>query len=195
VRFLIAALGSRYSALLDNVIRDGLSTICVSFSYQFRNAFQYKTVMAKSKKNKSHQLSEVISQPRMDLAGTEEHSNPSRSQHIGADWQSLGELELLVDSDAAQKVHLWLTESLKPLELQEDFINKVLKSAQGAVARIIQVESVMKFEHIHISLLVPPAQTLTRQSWGFFRDEKLINSADGPVMPVQRITFYLYLEG
>jgi hypothetical protein len=151
--------------------------------------------MAKSKKNKYHQLREFRSQECMDLAGTEEHSNQSSSQHMDANWQFLGELELPVDSDAVQTVHLWLTESLKPLELQEDFMNKILKSAQGAVARIIGVEAVREFEHIRIILLVPPEQMLTGQSWGFFRDEKLIDAAEGPVMHVQRITFYLYLEG
>lgn len=151
--------------------------------------------MAKSKENKSHSLNEVMSQKRMDLEGTEENSNQSPSRHMDANWQFLGELELPVDPDAVQTVRLWLTESLKPLELQEDFMNKILKSAQGAVARIIGVESVMESEHIHIILLIPPTHTLTSESWGFFRDEKRIDAAEGAVMHVQRITFYLYLEG
>jgi hypothetical protein len=114
---------------------------------------------------------------------------------VGTDWQRLGELELPPGSDAEQTIYVWLTKSLKPLALPENFVNKVSESAQGAVVRITAVKSIMKFEHIYLVLFVPPEQDLKEQSWGFFRVEKILDPAEGALMQGPLIEFYLYREG
>lgn len=130
-----------------------------------------------------------------DLVDLEEHVNPSRNQRMGTDWQYLSELELPPGSDAEQTIYVWLTKSLKPLALSENFVNRVSESAQGAVARITGAEPILKFEHIYIVLFVPPAPDLKEQSWGFFRVEKIRDPAEGALMHGPLIEFYLYREG
>ena len=129
------------------------------------------------------------------MVDPEEHVNPSRNQRMGTDWQYLSELELPPGSDAEQTIYVWLTESLKPLALPENFVNKLSESAQGAVVRITGVESMMKFEHIYIVLFVPPEHSLKEQSWGFFRVEKIMDPAEGAFLHGPLIEFYLYREG
>ena len=132
---------------------------------------------------------------RTDLADTEEHLNQSRHQHMDTDWQFLGELGLPVGSDPQQMVAAWLTTSLRTLDLPEDFVNKVLKSAQDAVTRLTRVESVMKIEHIHVRLFISPTHTQVSPFWGFFRAEKIMDTAEDALVHGQMIAFYLYVEG
>lgn len=124
----------------------------------------------------------------------EEPANKSQDQLPDSDWQCLCELELRVFDHAEQTVHVWLTECLKPLDLQEDFMDKVLRSAQGAVARSVRVEPELKPESIHILLFVPPEHGLKNESWGFFRVEKIRDEAQSAVAHGQTMAFYLYLE-
>lgn len=141
--------------------------------------------MAISKRDRSHNSGRFKNRGK--------HTNPSQNQLTDADWQFLGKLELRVAADAEQKVHVWLIEALKPLDLQEDFVHKVLRSAQGAVARLVHAESI-EFEHIHITLFVPPQLTRKDRSWGFFRIEKSMVTAEDHVVHGRMIALYLYLE-
>ena len=130
------------------------------------------------------------------MTDTQEHLNPSRNQPrpMFADWQFFCELGLPLDSDAEQTVAVWLAESLKRLDLPEDFVNKVLTSAQEAVTRLTRIESVLKIEHIHVSLFIPPAPIQESQSWGFFRAEKIMDTAGDATVHSQVIAIYLYVE-
>jgi ribosome maturation protein Sdo1 len=110
-------------------------------------------------------------------------------------WQFLDELELPVSSDAEYHLRTWLTSSLNPLNMHADVLNKVLKSAQEAVARLIRAEVAIKLERIKITLLVPAECTSKGQSWGFFRVEKSMNRTENTLAPGCAIEFYLYQEG
>ena len=125
----------------------------------------------------------------------QEPVHPSQNQHTDSEWQFLSELEVPVGSDAEQRVAVWLTKSLKTLDLPEDFVNKILKSAQDAMTRLTRVESVMNIEHIHVCLFIPQTHTQESQFWGFFRAEKVMDTAEDTLVHGQMIAFYLYLEG
>jgi hypothetical protein len=183
----IACLQGMYSIILDLVLRDGLSSICVNFRYPFRYAFLYKALMAMSKKDRSRNSS--CCKDRAELV------DPSQSQRTDPGWQLLCELELPVVNDVEQTVHGWMAESLEPLALQKDFMNKVLRSAQRAVARTVRREPGLKLEYIQIMVFVPLRHDVKDQSWGFFRIEKSIAEAQNAVARGQTIVFYLYLEG
>lgn len=175
-----------------------LSSICVSFLYHLGNVSLYRVVVTISNGKKSQELSGLIYTDyaeRMDVAESIEHVDQSRNQRMITGWQFLGELELPVGSDAERIVHTWLTKSLDPLNMHVDFLNKVLMSAQEAVARAIRAEAVMKFGRIQITLFFPSERALKGQSWGFFRVEKIMDTLEGAMAPARGIEFYLYLEG
>ena len=113
----------------------------------------------------------------------------------GPNWQILGELELPIGVSMDDAIHAWLMELLSPLNLYEDILNKIRMSAQNVTTRIPQVETRMKFEHIHLTVYVPANLTSKGQSWGFFRVERIINATTDVTVPDHAIDFYLYLEG
>lgn len=119
-------------------------------------------------------------------------SSPNLSK---SGWRILGELELPIGAEADSVVSAWLTQILNPLNLHTDFLNKVLKSAQDAAARAMQVDNLMKFRHIHLLAFAPADVTSMGETWGFFRIEK-VGSSLGRENPFEHsIEFYLYLEG
>lgn len=111
------------------------------------------------------------------------------------DWQILGQLELPVASQSDDAIRIWLKETLNPLNLHADFLNKILKSAQDSAARTMQIESGMGFEHIHLLVFVPSDRTSKGLTWGFFRIEKIENTKADESPPDHAIEFYLYVEG
>lgn len=113
----------------------------------------------------------------------------------GANWQVLGDLELAFGSEADSAISSWLTEVLSPLDLQTDFLNKVLKSAQESAAHALQAEPVMALEHIHLLIFAPPDPRIKGLTWGFFRIEKVENALVDRDFPDHAIEFYLYVEG
>jgi len=120
-------------------------------------------------------------------------NKPSSNNFPGADWQILGELELPVgSSNADDAIKARLMEILNPLNLHADFLNKILKSAQDAAARVMQ--NGMELEHIHLLVFAPKDRSSKRQTWGFFRIEKIEGAADVD-SPNHAIEFYLYVEG
>lgn len=113
----------------------------------------------------------------------------------GTDWQILGELKLSIDASVHSVAGRWVAETLSPLDLQKDFMNKVLKSAQDVVARAVQAESVRASEHLHLSIFVSQDQISGGRTWGFFRIEKLEGALADENDLDHAIEFYLYPEG
>jgi hypothetical protein len=88
-----------------------------------------------------------------------------------------------------------LKEFLDPLELHENFVHRILSSAQQTAARILRVNAEIKLQHINVLVLVPSKRTLQKQTWGFFSVEKLEGTKDGGVANKRTIEIYLYMEG
>jgi hypothetical protein len=169
------------------MLREGLSNICVKFRHLLPWAFLYKAVVTMSRKDRPRNAG--------SFQGREETANPSRNPLANSDWQILCELVLRVFNHAEQTVHSWLTECLELLDLQEDVVDRLLRSAQGAVARTVGAEVGSRPEYIEILLFVPPDHELKGQTWGFFRVEKIVDARQDAVSHGQTIAFYLYLEG
>jgi hypothetical protein len=110
------------------------------------------------------------------------------------DWQRLGELEILSDSEIERAVQAWLNKTLGPLGLHSDLLDRILRSACEAATRALQLEnSSMGFWHVHLLAFSSHNGETKRQTWGFFRLEKL-EAATGANSPNHAIEFYLYLE-
>ena len=92
-------------------------------------------------------------------------------------------------------INVRLTELFSPLHLDVNFLNRVLRSAQDAVARVMQVESMTKFEHIHLLVFVPADRISNGQICGFFRIEKIEGTNQGENPPGLAVEFYLYQPG
>lgn len=122
-------------------------------------------------------------------------NDSSHTHSLGNNWHILGELELPVGASTDNALQSWLTELLDPLNLHADFLNQVLKSAQEVAVRVLNAETAMKFEHIHILVLVTSDHISKGGTWGFFRIEKIENTAEGDVAHGHTIGFYLYVEG
>lgn len=124
-------------------------------------------------------------------------NKPSPNIFPETDWQLLDELNLPVGSymDDKININLWLTEILSPLELHIDFLNRVWNSAQDAIARAMQVESMTEFEHIHLLVFARADRIPKRQIWGFFRIEKIEGTKQGENPPGLAVEFYLYQPG
>ena len=119
--------------------------------------------------------------------------NTTHSSDTG--WQILGELELPAGASVEDALYTWLTEVLHPLHLQPELLNKILVSAQEAVARAAHTGIVEKFEHIHLMVLVPAARREQERTWGFFRLEKIEDAKAPRTAGDHAVEFYLYGEG
>lgn len=117
------------------------------------------------------------------------------THNSSAAWRLLGELELPVGASVEDALNTWLTEILHPLNLQAELVNKIIASAQDAIARTIQAEIMLKFEHIHLAVFVPSARQEKEQAWGFFRLEKIEDAKEEPTGGDHAVEFYLYGEG
>ena len=124
------------------------------------------------------------------------HIDPFSNHISGTDWQFLGELELTIGEEADGVISAWLTETLNPLNLHTDFLNKVLKSAQEAAERAMQSENrQLDFQHIHLLIFFPGTCASKEQTWGFFRIEKIEGAQQHKSPSDHAIEFYLYLDG
>lgn len=114
----------------------------------------------------------------------------------GTDWQVLGELELPIESESAGVIDLWMREKLRPLQLQSDFMNRILKSAQDAARHFTESKGAgAEIGHLHIRVLAPLSHKLDEKTWGFFRIEKLESVREAKKPPDHYIEFHLYFEG
>jgi len=117
-------------------------------------------------------------------------SDPSSTSR----WQILGELMLPVGSDINELISARLTELLAPLELHENFLKRVLKSAQNYVGRAMTPDEGVPFGEIHIYIFGPNERTSKGQTWGFFRIEKIDSHEQNLAHPDHTVEFYLYRE-
>lgn len=122
--------------------------------------------------------------------------NTDNTTHTpNTDWQILGELELPIGSNAQNTLYAWLTEIIRPLNMQAELVNKIIASAQDAVARAVHAEILLKFEHIHLTVFVPSERKEKEQAWGFFRLEKIEDTKQKLTGGDHAIEFYLYGDG
>jgi hypothetical protein len=120
----------------------------------------------------------------------------SHTQNQRSEWHFLGELELpAARANPDETIRTWLTNLFDPLALHGDFLNRILKSAQDAAARVFLSESAEKYDHIHLVIYGPRDQGSTPGTWGFFRVEKVENTTKETSSPAHSIEFYLYREG
>ena len=122
-------------------------------------------------------------------------TDPSPKTSSGTDWFPLGELELGIDEKTDGAVHAWTKETLGLLNLNVVFLNRILRSAQEAVARTARGDVAgSRVEHLHFLLFAPMGTLLVGKTWGFFRIEKIgIPTADKKAVD-HSIEFYLYME-
>ena len=109
-------------------------------------------------------------------------------------WQMLGELILSVGSKPDELIALWLKELLAPLDLHENFVTRVLQSAQNYAGRALGPDADAHFSHIHLSIFGPDEWTSKGQTWGFFRIEKIDRAGENLAHPDHTVEFYLYRE-
>jgi hypothetical protein len=121
--------------------------------------------------------------------------NNDNTNNPGVGWQILGEMELPLGTSMADALHAWLKEILHPLNLQAELINKIITSAQDAVARAVHAGFMHKFEHIHLMVFVPSEQQAKERTWGFFRLEKIEAAKEGQTDGDHAVELYLYGEG
>jgi hypothetical protein len=117
-------------------------------------------------------------------------SDPSSTSR----WQFLGELILSIDSDTNDLLSVKLAELLAPLELHENFLNRVLKSAQNYVGRALTSDAGVPFREIHLYIFGSNERMSKGQTWGFFRIEKIDIDEQNLAYPDHTVEFYLYRE-
>lgn len=109
-------------------------------------------------------------------------------------WYMLGELVLSTGSSPDELISAWLTELLAPLDLHENFLKRVLESAQNYIGRVQSPDVSVPISHIHLSIFGPNERTSKGQTWGFFRIEKLDSAEHHVTHPNHTVEFYLYRE-
>lgn len=90
---------------------------------------------------------------------------------------------------------VWLKETLNSLHLHEDFLNRLLDSAQKTVTRVLQANAKVKLEHVHLLVFAPPNRASQQQAWSFFSVERLEDTKEGNGANEHTLEMYLYVEG
>ena len=116
------------------------------------------------------------------------------SASSASSWHMLGDLMVPVGSSPNEIISAWLRELLAPLELHENFLNRVLQSVQNYAGRALDQDAGVPFGHIHLSIFGPNERTSRGQTWGFFRIEKIDSAERNVTHPDHRVEFYLYQE-
>ena len=111
------------------------------------------------------------------------------------DWRLFGEIELPVGAAIKDHIYIWLVETLRPLDLNDRFINKILASAELAALYDPTAAVEMPHGHMHVRIYVPEDNAPTGQTWGFFRVEKKGSPQSSEPNQDHAIVFYLYREG
>lgn len=110
-------------------------------------------------------------------------------------WQALGELILPRGEHLDQAIGRWLPEILLPLQLTEDFLNRVIRSTQETAEHAMQSQSENATGDFLLSLFIPLTLTSAGATWGYFSVVKLEHPDTSPDREASRINFYLYVEG
>lgn len=116
----------------------------------------------------------------------------SFSHAFPGDWRLFGEIELPTGTAANDHINAWLVKTLRPLNLNGRFLDKILASAALAASGDPAAHEAAQ-GHMHVLVYMPEDSPSNGQSWGFFRVEKRGDpqSADHD----HAIAFYLYREG
>ena len=108
----------------------------------------------------------------------------------------MGELKLPKDLDIETAIQAWLLETLEPLNLHTDFLNKFSLSVKDTARKLLEPDlAAQESGHIHLLLFTRRKRAAGSHSWGFFLIEKLEDTAEGDGIPNHAIEFYLYPEG
>jgi hypothetical protein len=121
--------------------------------------------------------------------------NLSHNHLHRTDWQVSGELQLAVGSNPDGAIRQWLMKILEPFQLPEQYVSKILKSIEDAASRVLSTDTVeAQFEHLNIVILTPAGQPSDRQTWGFFRLERMESKDNSADSKSHHIEYYLYPE-
>ena len=110
-------------------------------------------------------------------------------------WLPLGELILPIGENPDEAIHQWLPEILFPLQLSEDFLERVIRSAQESSERAMQTQEEHPAGQISLCLFIPLTLTASESTWGYFSIAKLTNQDNEQESSSPAIHFYLYVEG
>jgi hypothetical protein len=124
-----------------------------------------------------------------------DESNFSLDNFVNSDWQVLGMLTISTRTESVGLIQAWLAETLQPLQLQGDFLDKITTSAQQAVEGASRGEKRAAFEHFHLFVFSQGHSLDHKSTWGFFRIEKIEQSHHPATHPDHAIEIYLYPEG
>ena len=113
----------------------------------------------------------------------------------GTDWKMYGEADFPIGTNIGDLVYAWLVDTLRPLNLNARFLEKILASAHLATERNIQYVDGQDSDHVHMLIFTPVDIPSHGQSWGFFRVEKKGDPPAENDTLDHAIAFYLYLEG
>ena len=115
------------------------------------------------------------------------------------EWQSLGEIKLPAGPAADRIIAAWLQECTRPLNLFEEFTDKVMRSTLEALGRAPETEhDPMEAIHVVLCLYAPrgfASYPVRESTWGFFRIEKAETGSKDRPFPCNSIELYLYPEG
>lgn len=121
--------------------------------------------------------------------------DPSSHSFSGTDWQMLGELTVHGGTQVEREIREWLSETLEPLELHGDLLDRILRSAREAAVRALGARDPAREDvHIHVLAFAPRTRQRSGQTWGFFRLEKFEDRSANKSPPDHAIEFYLYPE-
>ena len=121
--------------------------------------------------------------------------NLSHNHLHRTDWQVSGELQLAAGSNPDGSIRQWLMKILEPFRLPEEYVSKILNSIEDAASRVLSPDTVEgQFEHLDIVILTPAGQPSDRQTWGFFRLERMEGKTKSTDSKRYRIEYYLYPE-
>jgi hypothetical protein len=124
------------------------------------------------------------------------NDSDSSDNHIPAPgWQLLGLFDLTSEQSSTDAIGPWLVEILSPLQLDEDFLNRVLGSADEAALNAIKAGSSEKSLYARLKIFAPRKHVPTGQMWGFFRIENIGSEKQSDNFLQHMIEFFLYVEG
>lgn len=123
------------------------------------------------------------------------HTNASNNLNFDSDWLILGHFDSPVSSSIHSAMNLWLMQTLGPLNLQTDVLEKICKSTLATTIRAIPDETGTMCHDLHLVVFVPIDFSRNGQNWGFFLVEKLEASGENNCDLCLEIELFLYREG
>jgi len=129
------------------------------------------------------------------MADDVNYPDPQHNHLPRTDWRKLGELKLQAGSNPDGSVESWLTHILSDFSLPNDLVNKLLKSMEDAVVRVLVPNGTeAQLEHLEIVVLAPEDPVSQGKTWGFFRVERTSTGSGDDAPRGHSIDYYLYLD-